>query len=115
MRRNVVHSLCAVREPENPAINCFSYCPLEGRFVLVGGVHSKDRRSYKGVEEEISTWSENQVFDALMKQVDTEPIGAWGEICAWDWITTDERKVFRAGRAQAADQYAGLHPYRRSR
>jgi phosphotriesterase-related protein len=53
--------------------------------------------------KEISTWSENQVFDALMKQVDTEPIGAWGEIGSWDLITKDERKVFRAvGRAQAA-------------
>lgn len=51
--------------------------------------------------KEISTWSENQIFDALMKQVDTEPIGAWGEIGSWDWITADERKVFRAvGRAQ---------------
>lgn len=53
--------------------------------------------------KEISTWSENQVFDALMKQVDTEPLGAWGEIGSWDWITADERKVFRAvGRAQGA-------------
>ena len=53
--------------------------------------------------KQISTWSENQVFDALMKQADTEPIGAWGEIGSWDWITPDERKVFRAvGRAQAA-------------
>ncbi len=52
---------------------------------------------------EIAGWSENQVFDALMKQVETEPIGAWGEIGSWDWITADERKVFRAvARAQAA-------------
>lgn len=52
---------------------------------------------------EISSWSENQVFDALMRQVDSESIGAWGEIGSWDWITADERKVFRAvGRAQAA-------------
>jgi phosphotriesterase-related protein len=52
---------------------------------------------------EISGWSENQVFDALMQQVETEPIGAWGEIGSWDWITADERKVFRAvARAQGA-------------
>jgi predicted metal-dependent phosphotriesterase family hydrolase len=52
---------------------------------------------------EISTWSENQIFEALMKQVETQPLGAWGEIGSWDWITADERKVFRAvGRAQAA-------------
>ena len=53
--------------------------------------------------EEISSWSETQIFDALMKQVDTEPIGVLGEIGSWDYMTKDERKVFRAvGRAQAA-------------
>jgi phosphotriesterase-related protein len=53
--------------------------------------------------KEISTLSEEQVFQALMKQVDTEPIGAFGEIGSWDYITKDERKVFRAiGRASVA-------------
>jgi phosphotriesterase-related protein len=53
--------------------------------------------------KEISTWSEEQVFQALMKQAETEPIGCWGEIGSWDWITKDERKVFRAvGRASVA-------------
>jgi phosphotriesterase-related protein len=52
---------------------------------------------------EISTWSENQIFDALVKQVQTEPVGVFGEIGSWDYITADERKVFRAvGRAQVA-------------
>src|SRR5579871_5182245 len=52
---------------------------------------------------EISTMSEEQVYQALMKQADTDPIGAWGEIGSWDYITRDERKVFRAvGRASAA-------------
>lgn len=50
--------------------------------------------------KEIATWSEDQVYQALLKQADTEPIGCWGEIGSWDWITKDERKVFRAvGRA----------------
>src|SRR5256885_15933178 len=31
-----------------------------------------------------------------MKQVDADPIGAFGEIGSWDEITADERKVFRA-------------------
>jgi len=53
--------------------------------------------------KEISTWSENQIYDALIKQVESEHIGAFGEIGSWDYITADERKVFRAvGRAQAA-------------
>lgn len=53
--------------------------------------------------KDIATWSEEQVFQALMKQAATEPIGCWGEIGSWDWITKDERKVFRAvGRASVA-------------
>jgi hypothetical protein len=66
--------------------------------------------------KEISTWSENQIFDALMKQVDTEPIGAWGEIGSWDWVTTDEAQGFpRRWPRTGCDQYASLHPYRHSR
>lgn len=53
--------------------------------------------------KEIATMSEEQVFQALMKQVETEPIGCFGEIGSWDYITKDERKVFRAvGRASVA-------------
>jgi len=52
---------------------------------------------------EISTWSENQIFAALVKQAETDPVGAFGEIGSWDLITSDERKVFRAvGRAHVA-------------
>ena len=53
--------------------------------------------------KEISTMSDEQVFQALMKQVDADPIGAFGEIGSWDEITADERKVFRAiGKAHVA-------------
>jgi len=53
--------------------------------------------------KEISTMSESQIVDALIKQADTDTLGAWGEIGSWDEITTDERKVFRAiGRAHVA-------------
>src|SRR5258708_27244366 len=52
---------------------------------------------------EISTMSEEQVFQALVEQAEADPIGAFGEIGSWDYITKDERKVFRAiGRAQLA-------------
>jgi phosphotriesterase-related protein len=50
---------------------------------------------------EIKTMSEDEIFQAILKQVDTDPIGALGEIGSWDEITDIERKVFRAvGRAQ---------------
>ena len=52
---------------------------------------------------EISTMSEEQVFQALIAQAEADPIGAFGEIGSWDYITKDERKVFRAiGRAHLA-------------
>jgi len=52
---------------------------------------------------EIGTMSEEQIFAALMEQVEADPIGAFGEIGSWDYITKDERKVFRAiGRAHFA-------------
>jgi len=46
--------------------------------------------------KEISAMSEEQVVQAIIKQVDTDPIGAFGEIGSWDVMTADERKVFRA-------------------
>lgn len=53
--------------------------------------------------KEISTMSEDQIVQALIKQVDADTVGAFGEIGSWDEITADERKVFRAiGRAHVA-------------
>jgi len=46
--------------------------------------------------KELSAWSEEKVFDEVMKQVRAAPTGALGEIGSWDYITKDERKVFRA-------------------
>jgi phosphotriesterase-related protein len=52
---------------------------------------------------EITTMSEEQIFQALIEQAEADPIGAFGEIGSWDYITKDERKVFRAiGRAHLA-------------
>jgi phosphotriesterase-related protein len=51
----------------------------------------------------ISTMSEEQVVQALIKQTETDPIGVFGEIGSWDDISADERKVFRAvGKAHLA-------------
>jgi phosphotriesterase-related protein len=44
----------------------------------------------------LSGWSEDQVFNEIMKEVNSANIGALGEIGSWDYITKDERKVFRA-------------------
>ena len=53
--------------------------------------------------KEISTMSEDQIVQALIKQVDADPIGVFGEIGSWDDISADERKVFRAiGKAHVA-------------
>jgi len=53
--------------------------------------------------KEIGTLSEEQIVQALVKQVETDPVGVFGEIGSWDDITKDERKVFRAiGKAHLA-------------
>jgi phosphotriesterase-related protein len=53
--------------------------------------------------KEISTMSEEQIVQALIKQVEADPVGVFGEIGSWDDMTADERKVFRAiGRAHVA-------------
>jgi phosphotriesterase-related protein len=53
--------------------------------------------------KEISTMSEEQILQQILKQVDADPIGVFGEIGSWDEITADERKVFRAiGKAHLA-------------
>jgi phosphotriesterase-related protein len=52
---------------------------------------------------EISTMSEEAIAEVLIGQAEADPIGAYGEIGSWDYITKDERKVFRAvGRAHLA-------------
>lgn len=53
--------------------------------------------------KEISTMSEEQIVRALIKQVDDDTLGVFGEIGSWDEMTPDERKVFRAiGKAHVA-------------
>jgi phosphotriesterase-related protein len=52
---------------------------------------------------EIATLSEEQILQALIKQVESDPVGVFGEIGSWDDMTRDERKVFRAvGKAHLA-------------
>ena len=66
--------------------------------VIGGGFYSQP-----WYPREISTMSEDQILKALIKQVDDDVVGAFGEIGSWDEISKDERKVFRAvGRAHVA-------------
>ena len=52
---------------------------------------------------EIATMSEEQIVEALVKQVEGDPVGVFGEIGSWDDMSKDERKVFRAiGKAHLA-------------
>jgi predicted metal-dependent phosphotriesterase family hydrolase len=53
--------------------------------------------------KEITTMTEDQIVQALIKQADEDNLGVYGEIGSWDEITADERKVFRAvGKAHVA-------------
>jgi len=53
--------------------------------------------------KEIGKMSEEQIVQAIVRQVDADTVGVFGEIGSWDEITADERKVFRAiGRAHVA-------------
>jgi predicted metal-dependent phosphotriesterase family hydrolase/SAM-dependent methyltransferase len=53
--------------------------------------------------KEIGSMTEEQIVRALIRQVETDPVGVFGEIGSWDDITRDERKVFRAvGKAHLA-------------
>jgi phosphotriesterase-related protein len=53
--------------------------------------------------KDLATMSEEQIVQALVKQVDTDPVGVFGEIGSWDDMTAEERKVFRAiGKAHVA-------------
>ena len=45
---------------------------------------------------EIAQWSEEQITQELLRQANSEPVGAFGEIGTWDVMTPDERRVFRA-------------------
>jgi phosphotriesterase-related protein len=66
--------------------------------VIGGGLYSQP-----WYPKEISTMSEDQILKMLIKQVDDDVVGAFGEIGSWDEISKDERKVFRAvGRAHVA-------------
>jgi phosphotriesterase-related protein len=53
--------------------------------------------------KDLDAMPEEQIVKALVKQVETDPVGVFGEIGTWDYLTATERKVFRAiGKAHLA-------------
>ena len=44
---------------------------------------------------QIEEWSDEQIATELVRQVNSQPVGVFGEIGSWDEITDIERKVFR--------------------
>jgi len=53
--------------------------------------------------KQVAGMSEEQLVQALIRQADEYPAGAFGEIGSWDEITATERRVFRAvGKAHLA-------------
>jgi len=54
-------------------------------------------------QPDVPAMSEDQLVEALVRQADEAPAGAFGEIGSWDEMTVVERRVFRAvGRAHVA-------------
>jgi hypothetical protein len=90
------HNACLVRRRD---IELLRQLSLKSGMPIVPGGGFYTQPFYP---REISTMSEDQVFKALVEQVEADPIGAFGEVGSWDYMTKDERKVFRTiGRAHA--------------
>ena len=67
---------------------------------IVAGAGLYTQPYYPG---EVGAMSEEQIVRSLIKQVESEPVGVFGEIGSWDDMTALERKVFRAiGKAHLA-------------
>ena len=81
-------------------INALRQLSMKSGMPIVAGAGFYTQPFYP---KEISTMSEEQIVQALIRQVEADPVGVFGEIGSWDDMTADERKVFRAiGRAHVA-------------
>ncbi|HEY4031672.1 MAG TPA: hypothetical protein VGM25_15120 [Caulobacteraceae bacterium] len=104
-----------LKTAQREGVACIVDASLEGTGMDLGFIRAAARMSgvtvVKGAgfytqpyyPKAVLTMSEDQVVQALIKQADDYPAGAFGEIGSWDEITATERKVFRAvGRAHRA-------------
>ena len=81
-------------------INVLRQLSMKSQMPIVAGAGLYTQPFYP---KAVSSMNEDQIVRALVKQVEADPVGVFGEIGSWDDMTADERKVFRAiGRAHIA-------------
>ena len=81
-------------------LNFVRQASMKSGMPVVGGAGFYSQPFYP---KAISTMSEDEIVKAMVKEVEDNSLGVFGEIGSWDEITADERKVFRAvGRAHQA-------------
>jgi phosphotriesterase-related protein len=104
-----------LRDAQHDGVACIVDASLEGAGMDLNFIRQAAKMSglpiVKGAgfytqpfyPKEVATMSESQITQALIRQADQYPAGAFGEIGSWDEITALERRVFRAvGKAHLA-------------
>jgi phosphotriesterase-related protein len=104
-----------LRIAHNDGVSCVVDAGLEGAGMDLDFIRAAAKKSgvpvVKGAgfytqpfyPKEVATLSEEQLTQALLRQADHYPAGAFGEIGSWDEISALERRVFRAvGKAHVA-------------
>jgi phosphotriesterase-related protein len=113
--RNVELMAQELRDAQRDGIACIVDASLEGAGMDLKFIRDAARMSglpiVKGAgfytqpfyPKQVASMSESQITEALIRQADEYPAGAFGEIGSWDDITALERRVFRAvGKAHLA-------------
>ena len=113
--RNVELMAQELRDAQRDGVACLVDASLEGAGMDLNFIRQAAKMSglpiVKGAgfytqpfyPKELATLSESQLTAALIRQADTYPAGAFGEIGSWDEISALERRVFRAvGKAHLA-------------
>jgi len=81
-------------------INFLRQLSIRSQMPIVAGAGLYTQPFYPN---DVGSMTEDQIVRALVKQVDADPVGVFGEIGSWDYMTGEERKVFRAiGKAHLA-------------
>jgi len=113
--RNVELMAQELRDAQRDGVACIVDASLEGAGMDLKFIRDAAKMSglpiVKGAgfytqpfyPQSLAGMSESQITQALIRQADEYPAGAFGEIGSWDDITAQERRVFRAvGKAHLA-------------